>query len=79
MKIIFAYPVGTFVKLSNEELAVVIKNHSENILRPIVRIIKNDGTVGEDVDLLYDKDYMNITIIDMGYDLLSMYPLADSY
>ena len=79
LKIIFAYPVGTFVKLSNEELAVVIKNHSENILRPIVRIIKNDGTVGEDVDLLYDKDYMNITIIDMGYDLLSMYPLADSY
>jgi len=44
-----------------------------------VRIIKNDGTVGEDVDLLYDKDYMNITIIDMGYDLLSMYPLADFY
>ena len=79
MKIIFAYPVGTFVKLSNEELAVVIKNHSENILRPIVRIINNDGTVGKDIDLLYDKDYMNITIIDMGYDLLSMYPLADFY
>jgi hypothetical protein len=44
-----------------------------------VRIINNDGTVGKDIDLLYDKDYMNITIIDMGYDLLSMYPLADFY
>lgn len=68
LKIIFAFPVGTFVKLSNEKLAVVIKNHSENILRPLVRIVNNDGTVGEDIDLLYDQNYMNITIVDMGYD-----------
>ena len=68
IKVIVAYPVGTFVKLSNGKLAVVIKNHSENILRPIVRIINNDGTIGEDIDLLYNEDYMNITIVDMGYD-----------
>lgn len=68
LKIIFAFPVGTFVKLSNEKLAVVIKNHSENILRPLVRIVNSDGTVGEDIDLLYDQNYMNITIVDMGYD-----------
>lgn len=68
LKIIFPYPVGTFVKLSNEKLAVVIKNHSENILRPVVRTVNNDGTVGEDIDLLSDKNYMNITIVDMGYD-----------
>lgn len=68
IKIIVAYPVGTFVKLSNEKLAVVVKNHSENILRPLVRIVNNDGTVGEDIDLLSDEDYMNITIVDMGYD-----------
>ncbi|NLK64613.1 MAG: HD-GYP domain-containing protein [Tissierellia bacterium] len=68
LKIIFAYPVGTFVKLSNQKLAVVIKNHTENILRPVVRIINSDGTVGEDIDLLSDPNYMNITIVDMGYD-----------
>lgn len=68
LKIICAYPVGTFVKLSNEELAVVVKNHSENILRPIIRIVDNDGTVSEDIDLLYEKEYMNVTIVDMGYD-----------
>ena len=68
IKVIVAYPVGTFVKLSNGKLAVVIKNHSENILRPKVRIINNDGTIGEDIDLLFNEDYMNITIVDMGYD-----------
>lgn len=68
IKIIVAYPSGTFVKLSNEKLAVVVKNYPENIMRPLVRIINNDGTVGEDVDLLFDNDYMNVTIVDMGYD-----------
>ncbi|WMJ78105.1 MULTISPECIES: HD-GYP domain-containing protein [unclassified Sedimentibacter] len=68
IRIIVAYPIGTFVKLSNGKLAVVVKNYRENILRPIVRIIDDDGTVGEDVDLLYDSDFMNITIVDMGYD-----------
>lgn len=68
LKIIVAYPVGTFVKLSNGKLAVVIKNYTENIMRPLIRIIKPDGTVGEDIDLLYDTNYMSVTIVDMGYD-----------
>lgn len=68
IKIIVAYPVGTFVKLSNDKLAVVVKNYTENIMRPIIRIINPDGTVGDDIDLLFDNDYMNITITDMGYD-----------
>jgi len=67
-KVIVAYPIGTFVKLSNGKLAVVVKNYSENIMRPLIRIINSDGTVGDDVDLLYDSEYMNITIVDMGYD-----------
>ncbi|WP_312700288.1 HD-GYP domain-containing protein [Sedimentibacter sp.] len=68
IKIIVAYPVGTFVKLSDDMLAVVVKNYPENIMRPVIRIINADGTVGEDIDLLYDNEYMNITIVDMGYD-----------
>lgn len=68
IKIIVAYPVGTFVKLSSEKLAVVVKNHPENLLRPLVRIINHDGTIGKDVDLLNDKDTMNITVVDMGYN-----------
>ncbi len=68
LQVIVAYPIGTFVKLSDKRFAVVVKNNSENIMRPIVRIINSDGTVGKDVDLLYDKKYMNITITDMAYD-----------
>ncbi|WP_313339195.1 HD-GYP domain-containing protein [Sedimentibacter sp.] len=68
IKIIVAYPVGTFVKLSNDKLAVVVKNYTENIMRPLIRIVNSDGTVGDDIDLLFDNDYMNITIVDMGYD-----------
>lgn len=68
LKVIVAYPIGTFVRLSNKRIAVVVKNNSENIMRPVVRIINGDGTVGVDVDLLYDNKYMNITITDMAYD-----------
>ncbi len=68
LKVIVAFPVGTFVKLSDDKLAVVVKNYTENIMRPLIRIVNSDGTVGDDIDLLYDSDYMNITIVDMGYD-----------
>jgi HD-GYP domain-containing protein (c-di-GMP phosphodiesterase class II) len=68
LKNIVAYPLGTFVRLSNDKIGVVINNHSENIMRPAVRIINNDNTTGEDIDLLHNRDYMNVTIIGMGYD-----------
>lgn len=68
LKNIVAYPVGTFIKLSNEKIGVVIKNYSENIMRPVIRIINEDNTVGDDIDLLYGRDFMNITITGMGYD-----------
>ncbi len=68
LKNIVAYPVGTFVKLSNDKIAVVVKNYSDNITRPLVRIINEDNTVGEDIDLLNDIKYMNITINGMGYE-----------
>lgn len=67
IKNIVAYPTGTFVKLSNGILGVVIKNFSENILRPIVRIINQDDTLGDDIDLFNDKNFMNVTIVGMGY------------
>lgn len=68
LRTIVAYPIGTFVKLSNEKIGVVVKNFSENIMRPVVRIINEDNTAGDDIDLLYDYKFMNITITGMGYD-----------
>ncbi|MBP1926366.1 HD-GYP domain-containing protein (c-di-GMP phosphodiesterase class II) [Sedimentibacter acidaminivorans] len=67
LKNIVAYPVGTFVKLSNDKIAVVVKNYSDNIMRPLVRIINDDNTIGEDIDLLNDHEHMNIIITGMGY------------
>ena len=68
LKTIVAYPIGSFVKLSNGNMGVVIKNYSENIMRPVVRIIDQDNVVGEDIDLLYDKSIMNVTIIGIEYE-----------
>ena len=68
LKNVVAFPVGTFVKLSNGKIAVVTKNNTENNMRPIVRLINPDNTVGEDIDLLNNYKYMNVTIVDNGYN-----------
>jgi len=67
LRSIVAYPVGTYVKLSNNIIGIVVKNYSENIMRPIVRIIKEDTSYGEAIDLYNDKKFMNLTITAMGH------------
>ena len=67
LKNVAAYPVGTFVALSNGETGVVIRNHSEAILRPIVRLLDGGGHSGGRIDLLTDPHYANVTIVDRGY------------
>lgn len=67
LKSIVAYPIGTFVILSNGINGVVVKNYSENIMRPVVRIINKDNKYEENIDLFYDKNYMNVTITGIGY------------
>ncbi|QSX05130.1 HD-GYP domain-containing protein [Sedimentibacter sp. zth1] len=68
LKNIAAYPVGTFVSLSNGQIAIVVKNLQVNPLRPIIRIIYADGTTSKNINLSYDLDHMNITIVSMGYE-----------
>jgi HD-GYP domain-containing protein (c-di-GMP phosphodiesterase class II) len=51
------YPIGTCVRLSSGDNAVVLDNNRHR-LRPTVRIIDTDNTVD-----LSDKKYMNITIL----------------
>ncbi len=58
-----AYPLGTIVKLSSDELAVVIKNYSYNILRPRVRVFSGKADSGKVIDLAHDFEYLNITIV----------------
>ncbi len=63
LKNVVAFPVGTYVKLSNKMNGVVIKNNIENNLRPIIRILNPDNTTGEEIDLFNNHTYMNVTII----------------
>lgn len=37
------YPVGTLVQLNNQEVASVVKNNKESILRPVVSIVFDSG------------------------------------
>lgn len=58
IKCIAVYPVGSQVKLSNGMAAIVIRNYSDNILRPLVRCI-HDHTM---IDLNQDMNYLNVCI-----------------
>ncbi|MDL2237221.1 HD-GYP domain-containing protein [Christensenellaceae bacterium OttesenSCG-928-K19] len=51
------YPIGTFVKLSNQDLAVVLNNI--NPLRPVVKNVKTR----EVMDLYNDYQHLSLTII----------------
>jgi len=65
---IIIYPIGTLVKLSNCKTAIVVKNYSENVLRPVVRIINSDDSFGNDIDLMYDETQFNIVISGKGHN-----------
>lgn len=58
---IAVYPVGAQVKLSDGSQAVIMKNYSEMVLRPKV---KQMGT-SKIIDLAYDPEARNLTIVDM--------------
>lgn len=68
LKNIVAFPVGSLIKLSNGLVGFVIKNNIGNNMRPIIRIINPDNTVGEDIDLYNNHDYMSTTIVEILED-----------
>ncbi|MDD3428673.1 MAG: HD-GYP domain-containing protein [Oscillospiraceae bacterium] len=59
-----AYPVGTLVRLSTGDIALVVCNHQQNTLRPTVRLVRGGllGKRGTEVNLLLDGDYLNVTV-----------------
>lgn len=65
---ITAFKSGTFVTLSNGKIAVVVKGNSDNVLRPIVRLLYDDNSASQNIDLAHDPNYMNVTIVGMGYE-----------
>ena len=62
--LISVYPTGALVKLSDGSTAVVVKNHPENIFRPLVRLFEDSplGERGYEIDLLEDMRYLHLTV-----------------
>lgn len=58
IRYVVVYPVGIDVDLSTGQVARVIKNRAESVLRPIVML--EDGTT---LDLARDRNCVNITIL----------------
>jgi HD-GYP domain-containing protein (c-di-GMP phosphodiesterase class II) len=54
------YEVGQIIKLSNGKKAFVVQNNESALARPIVRVLGENKTLGEEIDLYVN---CNITII----------------
>ena len=68
LKNVAAFPTGTCVKLSDGQVAIVVHNSPGNPLRPVIRIADCQSPTKNDIDLLTDRQYTNVTIIGMGYE-----------
>jgi len=56
------YPIGTCVRLSTGQEAIVVKNYETTSLRPMVRLIKDGKPSSECIDLTNDRSTLNITV-----------------
>ena len=60
------YPIGTYVRLSNNYIGMVIQNYSDFCMRPRVRIFKHGSEDVTPYELnLSDPTTLNITIIEL--------------
>lgn len=72
-KKIAPYPVGTYVRLSNNQIGIVIENFENCCLRPRLRIVKdsNGKTVEPyEINLRDDPNMRNLTIIEIYNDVV---------
>lgn len=75
LKTVAAYPIGSLVHLSNGQQAIVTRNQPNNTLRPMIQLIRPDGSSGEEIDLFNDTDYMKVTITGISYENAGQYDL----
>lgn len=56
------YPVGTCIKLSTNEVGIVVKNYENASLRPMIKLIEDGKPTEKYIDLAQDRAALNITI-----------------
>ena len=59
---VMPYPVGTCVRLSTNDIAIVTNNYESSSLRPVVRLLQDQKLTDEYIDLTHDITSLNITI-----------------
>lgn len=65
------YPVGTFVKLSNDMMGMVIENFTNTCLRPKLRVIWEEGkpVAPHDINLRDDERFSSDRIVSVVRDI----------
>ncbi len=56
------FPQGSIIKLSDDRMAIVVKNHPENCMRPTIRILNKYGVPQYDLNLLEEEITFNLTV-----------------
>jgi len=62
VKKVAPYPVGTCVRLSTDDVGIVVQNHEHASLRPVIKLIVDNKPVETYIDLANDRCALNITI-----------------
>lgn len=62
LKVVSPYPIGSCVKISSGEKAVVAEQNPKNPLRPVIFLIDDPTTI---IDLYNDSCFYNIVITDL--------------
>ena len=62
VKKVAPYPIGTCVRLSTGEAAIVVKNFEVTSLRPLVKLIKDNKPTNEYINLSQDRSALSITV-----------------
>ncbi len=62
VKKVAPYPIGTCVKLSTGEIAIVVKNYEATSLRPLVKLIEDGKPSNHYINLSHDHSALNITV-----------------
>jgi HD-GYP domain-containing protein (c-di-GMP phosphodiesterase class II) len=79
VRMVGIFPVGSLVRLSSGEVAVVVRNHDRLLARPVVRLVLDAGGTdagGEELDLAEDAAGRTVTgsvdPLEVGVDMLSL-------
>ena len=50
------FPLGSLVELSNDEMALVVRQNKNAMFKPVVQLVTSSGELGEEQDLLKSRD-----------------------